>query len=394
MFDIAIVGCGLNGLLCYRAASSLGLKVCIIDTRGKDKIVNTADNRTIAISRSSQKFLSELGIWQNLNENYGFVDYIYTFEKTTKPVLEFAKDEFFEGELGYIVRSCHLLQAMASFVDMQNFYENFEVASVEQNNDFATIKSIYGNVIEAKIVLACDGKNAHLANLLEVKRLGASYSQKAITFIAKHTMPHKNIACEQFTTNGPFASLPLKNPHESGFVWSLKNDIANYLLHLWQTEPEMFLKNLNNELSRLQNIGQIESLSDISSPPSCYPLEISFLTKRSIGKILFVGDGLNAIHPVAGQAFNMSLGDIKNLYNNIKNCTKLGLNFSLPQYLSAGRISGFAAHLKLNLSTHFLVRLYSNSCQPLKLARTLGLEIFASNKSLRKNAATAASWVG
>jgi 2-octaprenyl-6-methoxyphenol hydroxylase len=127
------------------------------------------------------------------------------------------------------------------------------------------------------------------------------------------------------------------------------------------------------------------------SKPNFYPLEISCLKKRVMGRIMFLGDGLNAIHPVAGQAFNMAVNDIKIIRDNIKTNLSLGLDFGIESYLKSGSFDILKNHLSLNFSTSFLVRLYSNNNPILKLSRTLGLGAFGSSKFLTNLALKVAS---
>jgi hypothetical protein len=143
----------------------------------------------------------------------------------------------------------------------------------------------------------------------------------------------------------------MKDPYQSGFVWSLRSDIANFVYSEYAKNPRGFVNLINNELTRIKSIGFIKSPDDIVSKPNFYPLEISYLKKRVIGRIMFLGDGLNAIHPVAGQAFNMAVNDIKIIRDNIKTNLSLGLDFGIESYLKSGSFDILKNHLSLNFST-------------------------------------------
>ena len=388
LYDAVIIGAGLNGMLVYNAFKNIGLNVCIVE---KNDILNNKfdDNRTIAISQSTKTFLESLGLWKSLDENFGIINYIYTFEKTTKPILEFAGNEFLGGELGYIVLATNLLNVMFNNICKADIISQDEILEINQDNSICKLKTKNNLTIQSKMVIACNGKNSDFAKKFNIKSFKSSYNQKAITFIANHTNNHNNIAVEQFSSVGPLATLPMKQRNQSGFVWSLRSDLADYIFN---TNEEDFLNLLNNELQRVGCIGKILSTNDIISKPRIYPLNIEFLLKKNYGRVIFIGDVLNAIHPVAGQAFNMSVNDIIAICKSIKENIDIGLDFSLPVYLKETSFGIIKNHISLNLSTDLLVRGYSNNNNVAKIFRTISLEIFSSSKHLKSFAVKLATF--
>ena len=373
--NFAVIGMGMNGMLntiCLaglRLASGKAPSVCIMDKDAEPLKRFELDNRTIALSGFTKNLLSELKIDIEA-EPLGVIDYIYTFEKSTKPILEFAKEQNNNEPIGWIVKGGVLLNALykkmqeLSNIEIKNGYEITELAST------ADIAIINGGQVGAELCVVCDGKASPSAKLLGVKRYGSSYNQKALSFVIEHEAEHKNIAVEQFTPNGPFATLPLANKNQSGVVWSLNGTLADALLAMPQHRLVM---HLNEECKRLKNIGFVKQ---IVSKPRVYPLNISVLSKMYCGRFYFAGDAYNAIHPVAGQAFNMGVKDAAILKEAVQGHLSLGLDAGLATCLNEAANARIQHHLSLNIATHFLVKLYSNANPLTKLIRTAGLDIF------------------
>ena len=67
IFDLAIVGAGLNGSLLALAAGEAGLRVALIDRVPLTNFTQSAfDGRTTAISYTSQRLFGALGVWDDL----------------------------------------------------------------------------------------------------------------------------------------------------------------------------------------------------------------------------------------------------------------------------------------------------------------------------------------
>jgi 2-octaprenyl-6-methoxyphenol hydroxylase len=374
-FDIIIIGCGFNGLLSADYLSDLGLNICIVDKNTDLEAGFVKDQRTIALSSVSKSIFEELNIFQKIKD-FGIIDYIYTFEKSTKPILEFSSKQNSGKPIGYIVRGYELMQKLYSAIaKKQNITikTGFEISSLTHDNNFAFINGD----IKARLALVCDGRNSFCAKLLNNTKYCLDYNQKALSFVIEHSGEHKNIATEQFTQHGPFATLPLSNPHQSGVVWSLNEPIASFVKSMPKQKLIAFV---SEEIKRMQNL---KSCTNVISDVKDYNLSISLLRHRNIGRFCFIGDAYNAIHPVAGQAFNMSLKDIIILKQELQKSISLGLDIGLQAGLSTVSISCIKHHAILNLSTHFLVKLYSNQSLCLKLLRTFGLGIFSELEFLK-----------
>ena len=118
-----------------------------------------------------------------------------------------------------------------------------------------------------------------------------------------------NSAIQVFTNRGPIAFLPISNTKTS-VVCSLDTSNKNYndieILELINKHNPKFNIKKNSKFSR-------------------FALKSSILRKYYHVNILAFGDLLHKIHPLAGQGFNMTIRDIKDLSEIIQNKIDLGL---------------------------------------------------------------------
>jgi 2-octaprenyl-6-methoxyphenol hydroxylase len=97
-----------------------------------------------------------------------------------------------------------------------------------------------------------------------------------------------------------------------------------------------------------------------------------------------VGDSAHAIHPIAGQGFNLGIRDVAALAELIVDHHRLGLDIGARDVLAHyERWRRFDA-LALIAVTDGLNRLFSNDLAPVQLARDLGLGLVNQIKPLKR----------
>ena len=117
-----------------------------------------------------------------------------------------------------------------------------------------------------------------------------------------------NTAVQIFTNQGPLAFLPISN-RETSVVFSMNKNSSKII----------------NDLKKLIHYYnfkyKINKIDDVNS------FELKSINLRSYyyKNILAFGDLLHKVHPLAGQGFNMTIRDIKNLLNIINDKIDLGL---------------------------------------------------------------------
>jgi len=110
-----------------------------------------------------------------------------------------------------------------------------------------------------------------------------------------------------------------------------------------------------------------------------YPLVYGKAESLSSHRTVLIGNAGHAIHPIAGQGFNLGLRDVQ-LLCDMANRSDLG-DYAFTRYYSQTRSKDITTVMTL---TDSLVRLFSNSSRLLALGRSIGLfsmDLFSSLKT-------------
>jgi len=163
------------------------------------------------------------------------------------------------------------------------------------------------------LIILSIGSRSKLYNKIEQGRsIEKNYKELALTTIIKHNSKIENVS-QFFLKEGPLAILPF---HKKKFsvVWSVSN------LFFQQNNKDL-KKVLSVKINTLLNNFSIKNITNIQS----FPIYLNLKTKYFKKNVLILGDGLHAVHPMAGQGFNLALRDIKKLNEFISKTLKLGL---------------------------------------------------------------------
>ena len=185
---------------------------------------------------------------------------------------------------------------------LNNTIVNFNSGSVYVKNK----KIIYD------LIVLSVGSQSFLYNKIDQGRsIKKDYKEVAITAFVKHNSKIENPS-QFFLKEGPLAILPFK---ENAF--SLVHGAVNY---------NFFNKNKKNiKILMYKKINEIldkkvkKKISNISNLNIYLNLKKKYFKKNT----LIIGDGLHAVHPIAGQGFNLVLRDIMKLKELINKNLKL-----------------------------------------------------------------------
>jgi len=151
---------------------------------------------------------------------------------------------------------------------------------------------------EYKLIFNCEYNNP-ITKKFFYKKLDKNYNSYAFITIIKHKKLINNFVASQiFTKIGPIAFLPLSET-ETSVVYSIKGEK--------KIDFENLIKKHN---TKYENLKIDKFLS--------FQLRSSNLRSYHHDNILAFGDLLHKLHPLAGQGFNMSIRDIKEILKLIK----------------------------------------------------------------------------
>jgi 2-octaprenyl-6-methoxyphenol hydroxylase len=369
--DVAIVGGGLVGLSLALALAGAGLAVVVVDRETPAvSAADAADGRSSAIAWGSQRVLAALGIWDGLGAHAAAIDDIRVSDGTSRLFLHYDHADVADHPLGFIVENRHTrraLQAAAATRPRLRWLAPMGVAAIENLPAARHLLLADGTRIAARLVVGCDGKRSFVRDAAGISAFTHRYGQSGIVANLRHALPHANVAHERFLPAGPFAMLPLPDPdgaHRSSIVWTERAAIVPRL---------MALDDAGFAAEAQRRFGPWLGALSPEGRRFAYPLEIVHADSYVAPRLALAGDAAHAIHPIAGQGFNLGLRDVAALAECIVDAARLGLDIGAPDVLA--RYAGWRRvdTMSLLAVTDALNRLFSNDIPPLRLARDIGL---------------------
>jgi 2-octaprenyl-6-methoxyphenol hydroxylase len=222
-----------------------------------------------------------------------------------------------------------------------------------------------GERLRARLIAAADGKDSPLRREAGIPAVEWRYKQTGIVTTVAHERSHAGIAVEHFLPAGPFAILPMTG-NRSSIVWTEDAELAPRILELPEAEFAAELRaRFGGFLGRIEPVG----------PRWAYPLALMQAERYVARRLALVGEAAHVIHPIAGQGLNIGIRDIAALAELIVDARRLGLDIGEETVLERYQRWRRADALLLAAVTDGLNRLFSNTIEPIRLARDFGLAV-------------------
>ena len=324
-YDAVVIGAGVIGAcLALGLAKKNGWKVALVEknaTLQSSTFTPEPNIRATALGLSSQSLLSDLGVWQSLNEQQVCAyDKMYVWDENSDGELTFAASDYAVEALGFIVDHFALQARLQNMVSEQanvDAYYLSDIQSLDFGSDLLDASSVNASAmtsirikqngkdvnLRTQWVFAADGVNSEVRQLADIGISEHNYQQQGIVAKIRSQHDHQNTAWQRFLSTGPIALLPLKSG-ECSIVWSMPTKQANTLCELSEAD---FSKRLESALQ--SRFGSIE----LTSQRYMFPLK-SVKADAYLKKfVVLVGDAAHGIHPMAGQGANLGFEDIQRL---------------------------------------------------------------------------------
>ena len=286
---VCILGEGLTSLTLAKALANLGIYIDIfIDKKAK----NQNRTRTLGISKNNIDFFNQeiLNI-ENISWSINKIE-IYSEKLKNEKLLKFENNH---QDLFFVLKNFDLYNLLKN-----KLHKNKLVNFKKINNPKNFIKKNY------KLIVNCNPNN-FFSKKFFFKRINKNYDSFSHTCILNHKkLLHNHTATQIFIKNGPLAFLPISEKLTS-VVYSARGS-----------------KNVNLKDFIIKNNTkyEIDKISKILS----FELKSTNLRSYYYKNILAFGDLLHKLHPLAGQGFNMTIRDIRELIKIIKFRKNLGLD--------------------------------------------------------------------
>lgn len=368
--DAIVVGAGLSGLTIALALAEAGLSCVIVDPI--DPRVSAAgrnDVRTTAISLSSRRMLTVLGAWQAVADGAEPIHDIRVSDAGSRSFLHYDHTTVGDEPMGHIVDNSGLKAAMldrlATHGDRVTIAAPGSAAALSTSAGGATLTLDDGRALSAPLVIAADGRLSRISALAGIRHSTTDYHQTSIVDTIAHERPHANIAHERFLPGGPLALLPLSG-NRSALVWTERSAVARRIAGL---DDDAFAAALTERFG--DSLGALRPLG----PRRTFPLSLIVAESYVADRVALVGDAAHAIHPIAGQGFNLGLRDVAALAEVLADAARLGLDIgSAPVLRDYQRRRRFDT-MTLVAATDGLTRLFSNDIPPIRAVRRIGLAV-------------------
>lgn len=373
-FDVVIIGGGMAGASCALGLkqSNKQLSIAVIEANEVSADYHPSfDDRSIALAQQSVQYLKSINAFDCQAPFAAAIEKVTVSDRGHFGKTHIDCQEYGHDALGYVVevnpfgRSLH--QQLIG-TDVSLFCPD-TVAKLEYQSDCANVTLSSDEQLSAKLVVIADGAHSQSRKLANIEFNTRAYQQAAIIANIEVAGGHHHHAFERFTEYGPMALLPMSNNRYS-LVWCMEPEQVEHTMAL---EDDAFLAALQKAFGYCGG-----SFSKVGMRAS-YPLVYGKAESLSSHRTVLIGNAGHAIHPIAGQGFNLGLRDVQ-LLCDMANRSDLG-DYAFTRYYSQTRSKDITTVMTL---TDSLVRLFSNSSRLLALGRSIGLfsmDLFSSLKT-------------
>jgi 2-octaprenylphenol hydroxylase len=370
-FDIIIIGGGMVGASLACALGDSRLKVAVVEGEATPLTWPRAsyDIRVSAITRASQHFFENLGVWEAMRaERVAAYGEMRVWDATGTGSIHFDAAEIGEPDLGHIIENRVITKAL---VQRARAFDNvrwlFPAAPQRLllRTNHAQLQLADGSELRAELLVGADGGRSWIRQQVGIHVHTQHYEQSALVTTVKTERYHNDTAWQRFLPTGPLAFLPLTEGHSS-IVWSTTPEEAERLLELGD---EAFTNELEKAFE--SRLGAITELG----PRAVFPLKGQHAEHYVLPHLALIGDAAHTIHPLAGQGVNLGFADAATLAEVILEAhaanKPIGAYKTLRRYERSRRGDN---QLMLDSMDAFK-RLFSNETPLLRTARNLGLDL-------------------
>jgi 2-octaprenyl-6-methoxyphenol hydroxylase len=314
-FDVVIVGGGMVGASLALALADTGLEAMLIEgVVPGSKAQPSFDERTTALGNASRRIFEGLGVWEAMAAEASAIRTIHVSDAGRFGFARLNASEQGIDAFGYIIQNraigaalwAKLATAKGITLRVPAHPEAVEIGAdgvrLTVVGDSADgVKGANGATeqISARLVVAADGAHSSVRAAAGIVAEVEDYDQVAMVANVGADRPHDGTAYERFTPSGPLALLPLHDG-SYGVVWSAEPAEATRVLAL---ADDAFLSELQTRFG--WRAGRFERAGRRSS----YPLKLTRAATTVATRAVLIGNAAQALHPVAGQGFNLGLRD-------------------------------------------------------------------------------------
>jgi 2-octaprenyl-6-methoxyphenol hydroxylase len=315
--DVAIIGGGMVGASLAVALAGTGISTMLVEgTAPGSKTQPSFDDRTTALGNASRRIFHGLGVWERLAPeaaairtihvsdagHFGFARLNAAEQKieafgyvVPNRVIGAALWERLQGAKDVLLR----VPARPERVEISDQGVTFTLAGNTSVGNTPPGEGSAGESVTARLVVAADGAHSVVRAAAHIEANVEDYDQIAIVANVAADRPHDGTAYERFTRSGPLAVLPLHDG-SYGVIWTCAPARAAEVLSL---DNNSYLRELQ------ERFGWRAGRFVRAGVRASYPLKLTRAATTVATRTVLIGNAAQALHPVAGQGFNLGLRD-------------------------------------------------------------------------------------
>ena len=380
--DILVVGGGVVGLALCQGLRHANLDIHVTLVSSNQIIQSNAyadDIRAIALAKSTQEHLAAMGI--PLPDSHAKIEQIHISDRGHLGQVRLSAKEQNVSALGYVTQ----LSALETIISQQltqhgdnqlALFEQTQCTLVESSETgvMATLET--GEIIHAKTLVFADGQGTNLKSTLDLVPNIIDYQQHALVSVVgvSRIGParyHSELtAFERFTEKGPLALLPMSRDAVSDA------SCQQYYSLVWCASKDEVA-----DLSDLDNISFIKALQgafgdragrfSYVAARQHFPLQL-VSHSGTAQRIFTLGNAAQALHPIAGQGFNLGIRDVIGFIESVRELSdidKLGTSTHQDAFI----IRRQRDRKGVINTTSLLVTAFSNSIPSVVASRNMAL---------------------
>ncbi|WP_447554813.1 2-octaprenyl-6-methoxyphenyl hydroxylase [Vreelandella sp. EE22] len=374
-YDIVIVGGGLVGASLGCALAPLieryDLRVAIVEAAALSRHADepswqpSFDARASAIAEGSAQRFRELGVWETMQREATPISQIHISERGRLGATRLSADELGVSALGHVIPNAWMGQALHQKLRSLpvHWYCPARVETLTPVENGHYLKLSTGDELNAELTVLADGGRSGLKEQLGIKSRRRSYEQSALIAHVGISQPHHGVAFERFTQEGPIALLPLPN-QAMELIWTHQSGAESARLALGDGAfLEQLQRAFGDRVGRFIRVGKRFS----------YPLSLVTARESVRPGLAVLGNAAHALHPVAGQGFNLALRSVMDLIEALEQGRQQGRGLGDMHTLLAFESRRARDQTNVIRFSDSLVRLFGYSFPLLPHARAAGL---------------------
>ena len=386
-YDILIVGGGMVGASLAIALQGQGLKIGLVEAHPLgDPGQPGYDDRALALSYGSQRIFQAIELWPAIQPHTNPIETIHISDRGHIGSTRLQAAQHQVPALGYVIPAktlgTLLITRLMDCTDV-NIIAPAEVTGLNHQADQVELhinREGQPQTLTATLLIAADGSNSYIRRTLKIPTTEQDYQQTAIVANITPGQPHANTAYQRFTDTGPVALLPLRAGHCT-LIWTVHTEQqAEIMAYDEATFIAAYQARFGYRLGHFQRVGKRHS----------YPLTIKQAKQTIATRTAIIGNAAHTLHPIAGQGFNLGLGDVAALVEVICEAQHTGEDIGSSDTLHRYQNWRLAEQQQVAQATDGLVRLFTNPLRSIQWARNLGMIAFNQMPSAKRALARAA----